>query len=146
MLNATIIPQTAHLPFQTAPGLTSALISKFLTNALPSLDPTAALYAASPPSQKWDLKNAEKWAKTPAMSTSDIGGSRIWGMKIMRETDDVHNPMVVKAKANGRIGLIIDLSNQEPTYDISHFGMDGYIKLPAPSKIVPTEKDVRVTF
>jgi len=138
----TIIPGAGHEPQTTAPTLVTALISRYLLSQFPSLDPTPSLMALSPPDQKWNVKNLNKWISTEPYSDL-IGNSRIYGMKCLKGDDAVHSPKAFK-KREPKVELVIDLSTQEVPYDIKDLGDGGYIKLGTQSKVVPTEDDVQV--
>lgn len=136
----TTLKSTAHNLQVTDPIPVTAIISTFLIRNFIALDPTPSLLAANPPEQKWNMKNLDKWVAVEPFS-KPIGTSRIIGMKCLKGDDAVHSPKAF-LKKEPRVGLVIDLSHQLPSYEPTQLGNGKYIKLGTQSKVVPTEDDV----
>lgn len=88
------------------------------------------------------FKNLSKWKNTDSCGNI-VEGTRIIPMKLMRDDDEEHSPNHILAKFP-KIGLIIDLSNDEGSYDKSKFIDKGikYKRIQIESKVIPSSTDV----
>lgn len=95
----TIIPESGHNCMMEHPGLVNAVIARFLVEdvGIRTLDPAVQLLEMSDPGHKWNMKNYEKWKKTPEIS-QPIGNTHIYGMKVMREGDDEVRKLAIFAE------------------------------------------------
>ena len=126
--------------------LLNALILEKLQNELkaPSLDwnwqyeQSDKLFLFS----KLVLKNLTKWKKIDSIGTR-VGGTKIIPMKLMRDDDEDHSPEHV-LHLHPKIGLIIDLSNDEGSYDKEIFLTKGiqYNRIQIESKVIPSSNDI----
>ncbi|KAI3651078.1 hypothetical protein MP228_004559 [Amoeboaphelidium protococcarum] len=95
-----------------------------------------------PSSEKWSLKNYEKWKATVPVSEL-VGGTNIRGMKTLRHDDEDHSPAVFSQRYPN-VRLIIDISKDEPPYmtNLTDFNII-YHKIGTASKIPPTDEEVQ---
>ncbi|KAJ3226139.1 hypothetical protein HK099_005492 [Clydaea vesicula] len=89
---------------------------------------------------KWSLKNFEKWKKIESVS-KNVYNFR--PMKTLLQNDPTHSPSIL-LKNNENIGLIIDISKDEPKYESKELNTltSKYKKISTTSKIPPTESEV----
>ncbi|PWY72380.1 dual specificity phosphatase catalytic domain protein [Aspergillus heteromorphus CBS 117.55] len=94
-------------------------------------------------SGKWDVKNLAKWKKVAPVSEG-IGGT-FAGLKMLREVDEEHNPVLFSQNYRGKIYAVIDISYENPVYNPASMEKGGihYHKHPTVSKIPPTPDEVR---
>lgn len=94
-------------------------------------------------SGKWDVKNLAKWQKVAPVS-SPIANT-FAAMKMLREVDDQHNPVIFSEKYCDRIYTVIDISHESPVYNPAQMEKGGihYCKQPTVSKIPPTPDETR---
>ena len=88
------------------------------------------------------FKNLEKWKNTESRG-NPVEGTRIIPMKLMRDNDEDHSPNHI-LKLFPNLGLIIDLSNDEGSYDKSKF-IDKHVeyqRIQIESKVIPSSTDV----
>ncbi|KAL2826832.1 hypothetical protein BDW59DRAFT_160717 [Aspergillus cavernicola] len=99
-------------------------------------------------SGKWDVKNLVKWKKVPPVSER-IADTFV-ALKMLREVDEVHNPVLFSRAQRDHIYAVIDISHERPVYNPDSLEAGGihYHKYPTVSKIPPTPDEVRgfVTF
>lgn len=88
------------------------------------------------------FKNLSKWKNTDSCGKF-VEGTRIIPMKLMRDNDEEHSPNHILSKFPN-IGLIIDISNDEGSYDKSKFIDKGvqYKRIQIESKVIPSSTDV----
>ncbi|RAH83553.1 dual specificity phosphatase catalytic domain protein [Aspergillus japonicus CBS 114.51] len=94
-------------------------------------------------SGKWDVKNLAKWKKvTPVSQRID---DTFVAMKMLREVDEEHNPVLFSQTYRGRIYAVVDISYENPVYNPASMEKGGihYHKHPTVSKIPPTPDEVR---
>ena len=89
-------------------------------------------------SGKWDVKNLVKWKKVIPVSRP-IGDTFV-AMKVLREMDEEHNPVLFGQKYRGKVHAVIDISHENPVYNPAQLEKNGilYYKHPTVSKIPPT--------
>ncbi|KAJ6144404.1 hypothetical protein N7470_008299, partial [Penicillium chermesinum] len=94
-------------------------------------------------SGKWDVKNLAKWQKVVPVSLPIA--NTFAAMKMLREVDEQHNPVLFSEKYRGVIHAVIDISHENPVYNPATMEKGGvhYVKQPTVSKIPPTEDEVR---
>ncbi|KAI8385007.1 uncharacterized protein BYT42DRAFT_592969 [Radiomyces spectabilis] len=140
-----VIPDVSHMPMVVKPELVNPVMSDFLIKncGLHTLSGAWQVLNRTKGENKWDLKNYEKWARTPNITAIPIGPSQFRAMKVMRQTDPHHCPSAFLAKYP-EIGFIIDISNDSPPYRTTDFENSRieYIKIRTVSKIPPTREDV----
>lgn len=88
------------------------------------------------------LKNLAKWKNTESCGEI-VEGTCFIPMKLMRDGDEDHSPNHVLSKFPN-VGMIIDLSNDEGSYDKNNFlerGID-YRQIQIESKVIPSSTDV----
>ena len=88
------------------------------------------------------FKNLEKWKNTESIGGA-VEGTRIIPMKLMRDDDEEHSPQHV-LDLFPDLGLIIDLSNDEGSYEKSRFTEKQieYQRIQIESKAIPSSTDV----
>lgn len=88
------------------------------------------------------LKNYEKWKSTENQGL-EIEGTNIIPMKIMKDDDAYHCPCQIM-KNIPDLGLVIDLSNDEGSYDTRKFTSKGiqHKRIQIESKTVPSSFDI----
>ncbi|KAL5337686.1 hypothetical protein BJX70DRAFT_389164 [Aspergillus crustosus] len=94
-------------------------------------------------SGKWDVKNLVKWKKVPPVSER-IADTFV-ALKMLREVDEEHNPVLFSKAHRGSIYTVIDISHESPVYNPASLEAGGihYHKYPTVSKIPPTPDEVR---
>lgn len=94
-------------------------------------------------SGKWDVKNLAKWKKV--VPVSQPIADTFAAMKVLREVDEEHNPVLFAQKYRGKIHAVIDISHENPVYNPAQLEKNGirYFKHPTVSKIPPTQDEVR---
>ncbi|KAF7719874.1 Dual specificity protein phosphatase domain-containing protein [Penicillium ucsense] len=94
-------------------------------------------------SGKWDVKNLAKWQKVAPVSKPIA--NTFAAMKMLREVDEEHNPVLFSQKYRGRIHAVIDISHESPVYNPNTMEKGGihYHKHPTVSKIPPTPDETR---
>ncbi|PYH43269.1 RNA 5'-triphosphatase domain-containing protein [Aspergillus saccharolyticus JOP 1030-1] len=94
-------------------------------------------------SGKWDVKNLAKWKKVTPVSQR-IADTFV-AMKMLREVDEEHNPVLFSQTYRGRIYAVVDISYENPVYNPASMEKGGihYHKHPTVSKIPPTPDEVR---
>ncbi|KAL4997311.1 hypothetical protein BDV10DRAFT_195212 [Aspergillus recurvatus] len=94
-------------------------------------------------SGKWDVKNLAKWKKVPPVSER-IANTFV-ALKMLREVDEEHNPVLFSKAQRGNIYTVIDISHESPVYNPASLEAGGihYQKYPTVSKIPPTPDEVR---
>ncbi|KAL6231139.1 hypothetical protein BDW75DRAFT_233841 [Aspergillus navahoensis] len=94
-------------------------------------------------SGKWDVKNLAKWKKVPPVSER-IGNTFV-ALKMLREVDEEHNPILFSKAQRDNIYTVIDISHESPVYNPASLEAGGihYQKYPTVSKIPPTPDEVR---
>jgi pimeloyl-ACP methyl ester carboxylesterase/protein-tyrosine phosphatase len=94
-------------------------------------------------SGKWDVKNLAKWKKVAPVS--EPIANTFAAMKMLREVDEEHNPVLFSAKYHDRIHAVIDISHENPVYNPAEMEKGGirYCKHPTVSKIPPTPDETR---
>ena len=94
-------------------------------------------------SGKWDVKNLAKWQKVAPVSKPIA--NTFAAMKMLREVDEEHNPVLFSQKYHGRIYGVIDISHENPVYNPAQMEKGGihYYKHPTVSKIPPTPDETR---
>jgi protein-tyrosine phosphatase len=94
-------------------------------------------------SGKWDVKNLVKWKKVTPVSER-ISNTFV-ALKMLREVDEEHNPVLFSQKYSGRIYAVIDISYENPVYNPTSLEKGGihYHKHPTVSKIPPTPDETR---
>lgn len=102
-----VVPQAGHNLMTEQPGLVGAIIARFLVEdvGLRVMDPAYQMTVMSEPGNKWSLKNYDKWKRTPAVTEETVRGTLFRGMKVMREGDDEHSPMLLRQR-HPEIGLV----------------------------------------
>jgi protein-tyrosine phosphatase len=93
-------------------------------------------------SSKLAHKNLEKWKKTDSAGDM-VKDTKFIPMKLMLDGDANHSPEEVLARYPD-VGLIIDLSNDEGSYDNNKFKQLGieYKTIKIESKTIPTSADI----
>jgi len=139
-----IIPNSGHQPILEKPQLVAAMIQEFVINKVGLTDMDAKVQILKTADMdKWSLKNYDKWKKK--VSVSDVMlPSKFRGMKVMRQTDEDHCPIVFSEKYPN-VGMVIDLTKDTPPYDSSDLESRHiiYHKLATVSKVPPPLKIVR---
>ncbi|KAF3394064.1 hypothetical protein F1880_005144 [Penicillium rolfsii] len=94
-------------------------------------------------SGKWDVKNLAKWQKVAPVSHPIA--NTFAAMKMLREVDEEHNPVLFSQKYRDRIYAVIDISHESPVYNPATMEKGGihYNKHPTVSKIPPTPDEAR---
>lgn len=94
-------------------------------------------------SGKWDVKNLAKWQKV--VPVSQPIAETFAALKVLREVDEVHNPVLFAQKHKGKIHAVIDISHENPVYNPAQLEKNGirYYKHPTVSKIPPTVDETR---
>ncbi|BCS23846.1 RNA 5'-triphosphatase domain-containing protein [Aspergillus puulaauensis] len=94
-------------------------------------------------SGKWDVKNLAKWKKVPPVSAR-IADTFV-ALKMLREVDEEHNPVLFSKAHRAGIYAVIDISHENPVYNPASLEAGGihYHKYPTVSKIPPTPDEVR---
>ncbi|EAW23404.1 RNA 5'-triphosphatase domain-containing protein [Aspergillus fischeri NRRL 181] len=94
-------------------------------------------------SGKWDVKNLAKWKKVTPVSQR-IANTFV-ALKMLREVDEEHNPVLFSQKYRDQIYAVIDISYENPVYNPASLEKGGihYQKHPTVSKIPPTADEVR---
>ncbi|RJE20739.1 hypothetical protein PHISCL_06934 [Aspergillus sclerotialis] len=94
-------------------------------------------------SGKWDVKNLVKWKKVP--SVSEPMADTFVALKMLREVDEDHNPVLFSQRYHDKIYAVIDISHENPVYDPASLEKGGihYHKHPTVSKIPPTPDETR---
>ncbi|KAA8644660.1 RNA 5'-triphosphatase domain-containing protein [Aspergillus tanneri] len=94
-------------------------------------------------SGKWDVKNLAKWQKVTPVS--DRIANTFVALKMLREVDDEHNPVLFSQKYHERIYAVIDISYENPVYNPASMEKGGihYHKHPTVSKIPPSPDETR---
>ncbi|KAL4911263.1 hypothetical protein BDW74DRAFT_164815 [Aspergillus multicolor] len=94
-------------------------------------------------SGKWDVKNLAKWKKVPPVSER-IADTFV-ALKMLREVDEEHNPVLFSQAQRGNIYCVIDISHESPVYNPASLEAGGihYQKYPTVSKVPPTPDEVR---
>ncbi|EAW08375.1 RNA 5'-triphosphatase domain-containing protein [Aspergillus clavatus NRRL 1] len=94
-------------------------------------------------SGKWDVKNLAKWQKVPPVSQR-IADTFV-ALKMLREVDEEHNPVLFSQKHRDQIYAVIDISYENPVYNPASLEKGGiqYHKHPTVSKIPPTPDETR---
>ncbi|KAI9931842.1 hypothetical protein ASPWEDRAFT_105391 [Aspergillus wentii DTO 134E9] len=94
-------------------------------------------------SGKWDVKNLAKWQKVPPMS--EPLADTFAALKMLREVDDQHNPVLFSEKNYDRVYAVIDISHESPVYNPASLEKGGihYYKHPTVSKIPPGPDETR---
>lgn len=88
------------------------------------------------------FKNLEKWSRTDPVGKV-VKGTRFIPMKLMRDEDEKHSPLHILSKYPN-VGLIIDLSNDEGSYEKGIFLEKAveYKRIQIGSKVIPSSTDV----
>ncbi|KAJ5122038.1 hypothetical protein N7448_003168 [Penicillium atrosanguineum] len=94
-------------------------------------------------SGKWDVKNLAKWQKVAPVS--EPIANTFAALKMLREVDEQHNPVLFSQKYRDRIYAVIDISHESPVYNPATMEAGGihYCKHPTVSKIPPTPDETR---
>jgi protein-tyrosine phosphatase/pimeloyl-ACP methyl ester carboxylesterase len=94
-------------------------------------------------SGKWDVKNLAKWKKVAPVS--ERIADTFAALKMLREVDEEHNPVLFSAQYRDRIHAVIDISHESPVYNPAEMEKGGirYCKHPTVSKIPPTPDETR---
>ncbi|KAL4810741.1 dual specificity phosphatase catalytic domain protein [Aspergillus unguis] len=94
-------------------------------------------------SGKWDVKNLAKWQKVPPVS--DRIADTFVALKMLREVDEEHNPVLFSQAHRDKIYAVIDISHEAPVYKPESMEAGGihYVKYPTVSKVPPTPDEVR---
>ncbi|KAJ5678238.1 uncharacterized protein N7477_003871 [Penicillium maclennaniae] len=94
-------------------------------------------------SGKWDVKNLAKWQKVAPVS--EPIANTFAALKMLREVDEQHNPVLFSQKYRDRIYAVIDISHECPVYNPATMEAGGirYCKHPTVSKIPPTPDETR---
>ncbi|KAL4922711.1 hypothetical protein BDW62DRAFT_207399 [Aspergillus aurantiobrunneus] len=94
-------------------------------------------------SGKWDVKNLAKWKKVPPVS--ERMADTFVALKMLREVDEEHNPVLFSKTHRDNIYAVIDISHESPVYNPASMEAGGihYHKSPTVSKIPPTPDEVR---
>ncbi|KAL4881271.1 hypothetical protein BJY04DRAFT_62646 [Aspergillus karnatakaensis] len=94
-------------------------------------------------SGKWDVKNLVKWKKVPPVSER-IADTFV-ALKMLREVDEEHNPVLFSKAHRDEIYTVVDISHESPVYNPDSLEAGGihYQKYPTVSKIPPTPDEVR---
>lgn len=97
---------------------------------------------------KWALKNYFKWKTTQSfgevirMAGDKSAHGGICGCKVLRQDDLEHAPDTFQQK-RPNVGLVIDISRETPPYLSTSFTSCDYVKLPTPSRVIPTEEHAK---
>ncbi|PYH71576.1 RNA 5'-triphosphatase domain-containing protein [Aspergillus vadensis CBS 113365] len=94
-------------------------------------------------SGKWDVKNLAKWKKVAPVS--ERIADTFAALKMLREVDEEHNPVLFSQAYRDKIYAVIDISYENPVYNPASMEKGGihYHKHPTVSKIPPTPDEVR---
>lgn len=94
-------------------------------------------------SGKWDVKNLAKWQKVPPVS--ERMADTFVALKMLREVDEEHNPVLFSKAQRDGIHAVIDISHEAPVYSPESMEAGGihYVKSPTVSKVPPTPDEVR---
>ncbi|GKZ32489.1 hypothetical protein AbraIFM66950_001950 [Aspergillus brasiliensis] len=94
-------------------------------------------------SGKWDVKNLAKWKKVAPVS--ERIADTFAALKMLREVDEEHNPVLFSQAYHDKIYAVIDISYENPVYNPASMEKGGihYHKHPTVSKIPPTPDEVR---
>ncbi|PLB46758.1 dual specificity phosphatase catalytic domain protein [Aspergillus steynii IBT 23096] len=94
-------------------------------------------------SGKWDVKNLAKWQKVTPVSER-IANTFV-ALKMLREVDEEHNPVLFSEKHRDRIYAVVDISYENPVYNPASLEKGGihYHKHPTVSKIPPSTDETR---
>jgi pimeloyl-ACP methyl ester carboxylesterase len=143
-LKYEIIPKANHSLFLDKPELLAGSVYKFVEDLQLNISCTWVLQVKAVISgDKWGLKNAAKWNKVKTISDPIINEtspqkptSYLLGMKTLRQTDKVHNPITFE-KQHPEIYAIIDIGSDTPSYDPTDFQRIKYVKYKTESKVTP---------
>ncbi|OJJ47675.1 hypothetical protein ASPZODRAFT_151139 [Penicilliopsis zonata CBS 506.65] len=94
-------------------------------------------------SGKWDVKNLAKWKKVTPVSQPMA--DTFVALKMLREVDEEHNPVLFSQQYKDKIHAVIDISHENPVYNPAQLEKGGihYHKHPTVSKIPPTPDETR---
>ncbi|KAF7589315.1 hypothetical protein BBP40_004468 [Aspergillus hancockii] len=94
-------------------------------------------------SGKWDVKNLVKWKKVTPVSERIT--NTFVALKMLREVDEEHNPVLFSQEYHDRIYAVVDISYENPVYNPASLEKGGihYHKHPTVSKIPPTPDETR---
>ncbi|KAE8391360.1 hypothetical protein BDV23DRAFT_71679 [Aspergillus alliaceus] len=94
-------------------------------------------------SGKWDVKNLVKWKKVTPVS--ERMSDTFVALKMLREVDEEHNPVLFSQAYRDQIYAVIDISYENPVYNPASLEKGGihYHKHPTVSKIPPTPDETR---
>lgn len=137
----TILRGVGHQLMQEEPGFVHAVMTAFLVKYC-KLTYFDISFVPCPVNEKWNLKNAQKWASTKSVGEL-IGGLPLRAMKVLRQDDLNHSPEIFH-NLYPNVVLILDLSKDSPPYDtecLSLFKIK-YQKLSTLSKKVPNVEEV----
>lgn len=137
-----IIPQANHSLFLDKPNLLAGSIYQFIEGLGLNISCTWVLQVKALLSgDKWGLKNEAKWNSVKTISDeikAPNGKSRsfLLGMKTLRETDKIHNPIKFE-NDHPEVYAIIDIGSDTPSYEPKNFKRIKYIKYKTESKVTP---------
>eukprot|EP01135_Chromosphaera_perkinsii_P009377 Nk52_evm53s1737 gene=Nk52_evmTU53s1737 len=139
---ADMIPDAGHMVMLEQNCILNAIVDKFLIEkgGFEALSRLHKLNRGNSVNDKWSLKNYKKWANIQRNSTP-VGKKGFVGMKVMRQEDETHSPLIFHQR-NPNVGAVIDLSSADPSYDTSDKALRKYIKVATVSKIVPPQDRV----
>ena len=133
-----------HSLFLDKPELISGIIYKFIEDLNINISCTWVLkIKAILSGDKWGLKNEVKWNKVVTLSKPIINKispnkpiSYLLGMKTLRQTDLIHNPINFEME-HPEIFAIVDIGSDTPSYEPNDFQRIKYIKYKTESKVTP---------
>jgi pimeloyl-ACP methyl ester carboxylesterase len=140
------IPNANHSIFLDKPNLLAGSIYKFIEELNLNISCTWVLQIKAIISgDKWGLKNENKWNKVITLSKPIINEispnkpkSYLLGMKTLRQTDKIHNPIKFE-EIHPEIFGIIDIGSDTPSYEPLDFKRIKYVKYKTESKITPDD-------
>lgn len=136
------IPQANHSLFLDKPNLLAGSIYQYIEELGLNVSCTWVLQVKALLSgDKWGLKNEAKWNSVKTISDElavPEGKHRsfLLGMKTLRETDKVHNPVKFEVD-HPEIYAVIDIGSDTPSYEPKNFKRIKYVKYKTESKVTP---------
>lgn len=138
-----VISDAGHAVMAEQPHVVCGVITDFLRTKVDSkLDAGWQLARLATESDKWSLKNEQKWKNTMSVGHRVAPDAPFRGMKTLRQDDPEHSPSILE-RDYPTIKAVIDISRDPPPYDPSTFARIHYKKFPSVSKMPPTKSEVR---
>jgi hypothetical protein len=135
-----VLRDCGHQAMVEKKEIVNAYLMRFLLGVpgLHVLDRLHTLNRGDSITDKWALKNFEKWSRTQAAGAPIRfgNGKGFVPMKVMRQDDAEHSPAAFMQR-HPSVQLVLDLTSQAPPYETADASLPRYIKLSNVSKKVP---------